>query len=245
MTITPRPPMPAAPTLPFRDRDEAGHALAARLSEDFAAALQPAPSAGDALVLALPRGGLPVARHVAQALGLPLDVLIVRKLGVPGQPEFAMGAIASGGLRVLNDDVVRELDISAASIDAVTRAEAAELARREQLYRGQQAPPTIAGRTVIVVDDGLATGATMRAAVRALRTQAPSRIVVAVPVSAADTAEELRSEADAVVTVATPEPFLAVGRWYRDFDQVEDAEVRRLLAEARRAPAATAPERAP
>jgi putative phosphoribosyl transferase len=237
--------MPAVPSLPFRDRDEAGHALAMHLRSHFAAALQPPPSAADAVVLALPRGGLPVARHVAQALGLPLDVLIVRKLGVPGQPEFAMGAIASGGLRVLNDDVVRELDISAASIDTVTRAESAELVRREQLYRGDQAAPPISGRTVIVVDDGLATGATMRAAVRALRTQAPSRIVVAVPVAAADTAEALRSEADAVVTVATPEPFVAVGRWYRDFDQVEDAEVRRLLADARRSPAGTAPERAP
>jgi putative phosphoribosyl transferase len=224
--------MPAVPSLPFRDRDEAGHALALAV----AAAGEP-PGAADALVLALPRGGLPVARQVAQLLGLPLDVLIVRKLGVPGQPEFAMGAIASGGLRVLNDDVVRELDISAASIDAVTRAETAELARRERLYRGDQPAPAIAGRTVIVVDDGLATGATMRAAVRALRTQAPSRIVVAVPVSAADTAEDLRSEADAVVTVATPEPFLAVGRWYRDFDQVDDAEVRRLLTDARAAAA--------
>jgi putative phosphoribosyl transferase len=240
--------MPAAPSLPFRDRDEAGHALAACL----ATALQPHLSASDAVVLALPRGGLPVAHPVAQALGLPLDVLIVRKLGVPGQPEFAMGAIASGGLRVLNDDVVRELGISAASIDTITRAEAAELVRREQLYRGHHPPPAIAGRTVIVVDDGLATGATMRAAVRALRTQAPSRIVVAVPVAAADTAEDLRREADAVVTVATPEPFVAVGRWYRDFDQVDDAEVRRLLADARRRallpaspPGAAGPGRAP
>ena len=126
-----------------------------------------------------------MARPIAEALALPLDVLIVRKLGVPGQPEFAMGAIASGGLQVLNDEVVRELDISAASIATVARAEAAELARRERLYRGQRAPPAIGGRTVIVVDDGLATGATMRAAVRALRTQAPARIVVAVPVAAA------------------------------------------------------------
>ena len=199
--------MPTTAMLPFRDRTAAGRALAARLAETLQ---QPPPNAGNALVLAL----------------------IVRKLGVPGQPEFAMGAIASGGLQVLNDDVVRELDISAASIATVARAEAAELARRERLYRGQRAPPAIGGRTVIVVDDGLATGATMRAAVRALRTQAPARIVVAVPVAAADSVALLRDEADAVVTVATPEPFVAVGRWYRQFDQVEDAEVQRLLAEA-------------
>lgn len=221
--------MPAAATLPFRDRQEAGRALAVRLAQ----ALQPAPTPADALVLALPRGGLPVALPIAQALGLPLDVLVVRKLGVPGQPEYAMGAIASGGLQVLNEDVLRELDISSATVDTVARAERQELARREQLYRGRRPPPAIAGRSVIVVDDGLATGATMRAAVRALRTQGPARIVVAVPVAAADTAEALRGEADAVITVATPEPFIAVGRWYREFEQVEDAEVRRVLAEAR------------
>jgi putative phosphoribosyl transferase len=208
--------MPTVPPLPFRDRDEAGRALGAQL----AAVLRPRPAAADALVL-------------------PLDVLIVRKLGVPGQPEFAMGAIASGGLRVLNDDVVRMLDISAATIDAVARDEAGELARREELYRGHQPPLALAGRTVILVDDGLATGATMRAAVRAVRTQAPARIVVAVPVASADTAEDLRREADLVVTVATPEPFVAVGCWYRDFDQVSDAQVQRLLAEAQR----TAPSR--
>ena len=221
--------MPTTAMLPFRDRSAAGRALAARLADTLQ---QPPPNAANALVLALPRGGLPVARPIAEALALPLDVLIVRKLGVPGQPEFAMGAIASGGLQVLNDDVVRELDISAASIATVARAEAAELARRERLYRGQRAPPAIGGRTVIVVDDGLATGATMRAAVRALRTQAPARIVVAVPVAAADSVALLHDEADAVVTVATPEPFVAVGRWYRQFEQVEDAEVQRLLAEA-------------
>ncbi len=225
MPTTPAPPV----CLPFRDRDEAGRALAASL----VAALHPPPSAAAGLVLALPRGGVPVACPVARTLGLPLDVLIVRKLGVPGEPEFAMGAIASGGLRVLNDDVVRQLRISDAAIDSASRAEAAELARREQLYRGGRLPPAISGRTVIVVDDGLATGASMRAAVRALRTQAPARIVVAVPVAAEDTADELRREADLVVTVATPEPFVAVGRWYRDFEQVEDAEVQRLLAEAR------------
>ena len=219
--------MPTAPALPFRHRDEAGRALAERL-----AALAASWDRTNAVVLALPRGGVPVARPIAQALGLPLDVLIVRKLGVPGQPEFAMGAIASGGLRVLNEDVVRELDISTTTVDTVARAEGLELARREQLYRGQRPPPAIGGRTVIVVDDGLATGATMRAAVQALRSQAPARIVVAVPVAAPDTAALLRSEADDVVTVATPEPFVAVGRWYRDFDQVDDAEVRRALAEA-------------
>ena len=223
--------MPIPPPLPFRDRDEAGRALGAQL----AALLRPRPSAADALVLGLPRGGVPVAQQVAQALGLPLDVLIVRKLGVPGQPEFAMGAIASGGLRVLNDDVVRMLDISAASIEAVARDEAAELARRAQLYRGHRPPPALAGRSVILVDDGLATGATMRAAVRAVRTQAPARIVVAVPVASADTADDLRREADLVVATATPEPFVAVGCWYRDFDQVTDAQVQRLLADAGRA----------
>ena len=233
--------MPIAPALPFRDRDDAGRALAERLAQ----VLQPPATAADALVLALPRGGLPVARHVADGLRLPLDVLIVRKLGVPGQPEFAMGAIASGGLRVLNDDVVRLLGISPEAIDRVARAEAEELARRDRLYRGHRPPPPIAGRTVIVVDDGLATGATMRAAVRALRTRTPSRLVVAVPVAAADTADSLRDEADEVVAVATPEPFVAVGRWYRDFDQVSDAEVRQLLASPRpaRLRAALAQER--
>ena len=218
--------MPAAPKLPFRDRDEAGRALAAAL----AATLLPRPAATEALVLALPRGGVPVARHVAEAFGLPLDLLLVRKLGVPGQPEFAMGAIASGGLRVLNDEVLRMLDIGPDAVETVARAEAAELARRESLYRGNAPAPAIAGRTVILVDDGLATGATMRAAVRALRTQAPARIVVAVPVASADTADSLRAEAGRLVAVATPEPFVAVGRWYRNFDQVTDDEVRRLLA---------------
>ena len=220
--------MPATATLPFRDRHAAGRALAACVAQ----ALQPPPTAAGALVLALPRGGLPVAQPIAQALALPLDLLIVRKLGVPGQPEFAMGAIASGGLQVLNDEVVRRLDIRAADIDTVVRAETTELARRQRLYRGQRPPPAIGGRCVIVVDDGLATGATMRAAVRALRTQAPARVVVAVPVAAADSVQRLRAEVDQLLTLATPEPFVAVGRWYRHFDAVEDAEVQHLLTQA-------------
>lgn len=206
----------------FRDREEAGRILAARLGAWA--------TRDDPIVLALPRGGVPVAAEVAKALKLPLDVIVVRKLGVPGEPEFAMGAIASGGVRVLNEDVVRMLGIDAGTIEDAARAEGVELERRERLYRGDRPRPALAGRTVIVVDDGLATGATMRAAVTALRRQAPARIVVAVPVGAPDTCAQLRGLADEVIAVHMPEHFVAVGRWYSNFGQTEDEEVQRLLA---------------
>jgi predicted phosphoribosyltransferase len=184
----------------------------------------------DVLVLALPRGGVPVGYEVARALGAPLDVFLVRKLGVPGYEELAMGAVASGGVRVLNDEIVRGLGISEHGIDVAVAREMEELARRERLYRGDRPPPDVAGRTVILVDDGLATGATMRAAVAALREQQPTRIVVAVPTASPDTCEVLKAEADDVVCAITPEPFFAVGHWYEDFTQTTDDEVRELLA---------------
>ena len=210
---------------PFRDRGEAGRALAAQLT---AYADRP-----DVLVLALPRGGVPVAYEVARALGAPLDVFVVRKLGVPGYEELAMGAVATGGVRVLNDDIVTGLRIPGYLIEAVAAQEQAELKRRERAYRGGRPPPDVRGRTVILVDDGLATGATMRAAVKALRQQQPARIVVAVPVAAAETCAALQAEADEVVCAITPEPFHAVGRWYEDFSQTTDEEVRDLLARRR------------
>ncbi|WP_457329001.1 phosphoribosyltransferase [Rhizobacter sp. P5_C2] len=205
----------------FHDRRDAGEVLARRLS-----AYRARP---DTLVLALPRGGVPVGHAVAQALGLPLDVFVVRKLGVPGHDEFAMGAIASGGVRVMNGDVVRMLGIAAAQIEAVAQAEALELARRERLYRDARPALVIAQRTVLLVDDGIATGATMRAAARALRAMAPARIVIAVPTGAGSTCHALRREADEVVCATTPEPFRAVGCWYEDFAQTSDEEVRSLL----------------
>lgn len=209
----------------FRDRRDAGRALASVLT---AYANRP-----DVLVLALPRGGVPVGFEVAQALHAPLDVFIVRKLGVPGHEEFAMGAIASGGVRVLNSNVVRMLDIAPADIEAVTRTEQAELLRRERLYRDARPPPEVRNRTVILVDDGLATGSTMLAAVKALRTMQPGRTVVAVPTASSDVCEDLRREADDVVCATTPEPFRAVGLWYEDFSQTSDEEVRDLLERAR------------
>lgn len=205
----------------FRDRGEAGRLLAAKLS---AYANRP-----DVLVLALPRGGVPVAYEVARALGAPLDVFVVRKLGVPGYEELAMGAVATGGVRVLNDRIVNGLGIPGYIIDAVAAQEQQELARRERLYRGGRPPPDVRGRTVILVDDGLATGATMHAAVQALRQLQPARIVVAVPTASPDTCEELRAEVDEVICAITPEPFQAVGRWYEDFSQTTDEEVRELL----------------
>jgi len=213
-------------TRPFRDRAEAGQALAARLGASYA-------ECTDVLVLALPRGGVPVAFEVARVLAAPLDVYLVRKLGVPGHEELAMGAIASGGVRVLNEDVVRGLDIPQATIDAVAAVEQGELDRRERAYRDDRPAPAIAGRTVIVVDDGLATGATMRAAVAALRQQAPRRVVVAVPVAAPATCAEFRAEVDEVVCVITPEPFRAVGLWYENFAPTTDEEIHDLLARAR------------
>lgn len=186
----------------------------------------------DVIVLALPRGGVPVAYEVAKALHAPLDVFVVRKLGVPGHEEYAMGALACGGVRVLNDEIVKRLGISDAAVDAVTRDELRELERRERLYRGGRPLPELRGRTVILVDDGLATGSTMLAAVKALRAQQPARIVVAVPTAAVETCARLRSDADEVVCATTPEPFRAVGMWYDDFSQTSDEEVRELLARA-------------
>jgi len=209
----------------FRDRREAGRRLAEKLT---AYAGRP-----DVIVLALPRGGVPVAYEVARALGAPLDVYLVRKLGVPGQEELAMGAIATGGVVVLNEPVVRGLGIPRYVIDAVTAWQQRELERRESLYRGEAPPPDVRGQTVILVDDGLATGATMRAAVAALRKQQPARIVVAVPTAPPGTCEELRTETDDVVCAMTPEPFQSVGLWYEDFSQTTDDEVRELLARAR------------
>ena len=206
----------------FRDRVEAGRRLAADLTEY---AHRP-----DVVVLALPRGGVPVAYEVARALGAPLDVFVVRKLGIPGHAEVAMGAIATGDVRVLNESLVRSVRIPRDVIETVTAREREELARRERLYRGNRPPVDIRGRTVILVDDGLATGATMVAAVRALRQRGPARIVVAVPIAAPETCDAMREEADDVVCTMTPEPFHAVGIWYEDFSQTTDEEVRDLLA---------------
>jgi putative phosphoribosyl transferase len=212
----------------FRNRREAGRALASRLSRY---ADRP-----DVVVLALPRGGVPVAFEVAQALGAPLDVFLVRKLGVPGHEEVAMGAIASGGVRVLNDDVIRLVGIPMSAVEAVAAREGEELHRREMAYRGSRPAAAVADRTVILVDDGLATGASMKAAVAALRRERPASIVVAVPVAAAETCQEFRQEVEDVVCAVTPEPFMAVGAWYEDFSQTTDAEVQQLLEEAARAP---------
>ena len=184
----------------------------------------------DVVVLALPRGGVPVAHEVARALGAPLAVFLARKLGVPGQPELAMGAVASGGVRVLHQGVIDALAIAPQAIEEVAAREGAELARREQAYRTGRPPPEVAGRTVVVVDDGLATGATMRAAVTALRAQLAGRIVVAVPVGPQETCEELAVEADEVVCFRMPHSFHAVGQWYDDFSPTTDDEIRALLA---------------
>ena len=210
----------------FRDRADAGRALARRLG---AYANRP-----DVLVLALPRGGVPVAYEVARALHASLDVFLVRKLGVPGQEELAMGAIASGGVRVLNEDVVSVLQIPDEVIDSVAEAQWCELQRRERAYRDDRPLPLVHGRTVILIDDGLATGSTMRAAVAALRRRGPARIVVAVPVAAASTCEEFQDEVDELVCAQTPEPFYAVGSWYEDFTQTSDTEVHALLEHAAR-----------
>ena len=206
----------------FRDRREAGRLLAAKLA---AYANRP-----EVLVLALPRGGVPVAYEVAQALKAPLDVFIVRKLGVPGHEELAMGAVASGGVRVLNDAIVNALRIPDSVIDQVAAKELQELSRREHLYRGNRPAPEVRGRTVILVDDGLATGATMHAAIKALQQQKPVRIVVAVPTAAPETCEELKAEVDDVICAVTPRPFYGVGLWYQDFSQTTDEEVRNLLS---------------
>jgi predicted phosphoribosyltransferase len=210
----------------FVDRADGGRALAALLARY---AHQP-----DVRVLALPRGGVPVAFEVAQTLEAPLDVFGVRKLGLPGHEEFAMGAIASGGLVVLDDEVVRLAGVSDAALQRVIETERQELERRERRYRGDRPLPDIAGNTVILVDDGLATGSTMRAAVAALEQEGPRRIVVAVPVAAPEACEDFRHEVDDVVCAATPEPFQAVGLWYDDFSQTSDEEVHALLDRAER-----------
>jgi predicted phosphoribosyltransferase len=210
---------------PFRDRREAGRFLVTKL-----AAYTHRP---DVLVLALPRGGVPVAYEVARALDVPLDVFLVRKLGIPGHEELAMGAVATGGVRVLNDQVVGGLRIPDYVIDAVAAKEQQELARRERLYRSNRPPPDVRGRTVILVDDGLATGATMLAAIKTLRQQQPTCIVVAVPTASPETCEELNAEVDEIICAVTPEPFYAVGLWYDDFSQTTDDEVRDLLARSK------------
>ena len=209
----------------YRNRSEAGKHLAAQLVH-YA-------DRDDVLVLALPRGGVPVAFEVAQALGAPLDVFLVRKLGVPGHEELAMGAIATGGVRVLNDELVEYLAIPDSVIDSVAADELQELKRRERAYRGNHPEPDVSGKTIILVDDGLATGSTMRAAAAALRQQNPARIVVAVPVSAPETCDEYRMGADEIICVAKPQRFLGVGRWYQDFSPTTDEEVRTLLEQAK------------
>lgn len=205
----------------FQDRADAGRRLATKL--------QKYSGRTDAIVLALPRGGVPVGYEVARSLGVPLDVFLVRKLGVPGHEELAMGAIASGGVRVVNEDVVRELGIPPRILDMAAADELVELRRREEAYRDGRPAPVVRDKMVILVDDGLATGATMRAAVAALRQMGPARLVVAVPVGAAQTCAEFRGSADEVICFQTPEPFYAVGAWYRDFSQTTDDEVRELL----------------
>jgi predicted phosphoribosyltransferase len=213
-------------TLPFRDRAEGGRILAAQLRE-YA-------NRADVVVLALPRGGVPVGFEVACTLVTPLDVFVVRKLGVPGHEELAMGALAPGGVLVLNEDAVRGLNIDDSVIAAVAAREQNELERRERLYRGERPALAAQGKTVLLVDDGLATGSTMRAAAHALRRQNPARIVAAVPIAAPDTCDALQSEADEVMCAVTPRPFHAVGLWYENFSQTTDDEVRDLLATAAR-----------
>lgn len=210
--------------LPIADRTAAGRALADALQARYRDV--------NALVLALPRGGVPVAFEVARRLNAELDLMLVRKLGAPGQPELAAGAIASGGVRVLNQSVIDGLGIREADLARVASEEQRELERRDRLYRGDRPHPQVAGRKVILIDDGVATGATMRAAIAALRAQQPQEVVVAVPVAAEETVDVLSREADDVVCLATPSPFWAIGQWYRDFNQVSDDEVRRLLERA-------------
>ncbi|HYR29535.1 MAG TPA: phosphoribosyltransferase [Thermoanaerobaculia bacterium] len=209
----------------FADRTEGGRRLAEALRHYRGKA--------DAIVLALPRGGVVTGAAIADDLELPLDVLIVRKLGTPGHEELAMGAIGPGGVRVLNDDVVASLRIGSDRIEGETKREGMELARRERLYRANQPPLALAGKTVIVVDDGLATGSTMAAAIAVIRRHRPARVVLAVPVAPADTLKRFRLMADELVYIESPEPFLAVGYWYADFTQVEDAEVIAILEKAR------------
>jgi predicted phosphoribosyltransferase len=212
--------------MPFDNRRQAGRELAGQLGS-YA-------DRDDVVVLGLPRGGVPVAAEVARALRAPLDVLVVRKLGVPGHEELAMGAVASGGGRVLNASIVHDLRVGSDVLERVERDERAELARRERVFRGDRPAPDLRGKTVVLVDDGIATGATMRAAVAALANGPAGRVVVATPVAAPEAVEALRREAGEIVCLATPQDFLAVGRWYRDFPQTSDGEVRELLAAAER-----------
>jgi putative phosphoribosyl transferase len=207
----------------FPDRRDAGRQLAAALS-DYG-------GRSDVVVLALPRGGVPVAYEVAKSLAAPLDVFLVRKIGVPGHEELAMGAIASGGVRVVNEDVVRELGIPKSMFDTVAAEELLELERRERAYRGDRTPPDVHGKTVMLVDDGLATGSSMRAAIAALRRLDPAKVVVAVPVAAPEVCAEFQDIADDVVCAHTPPSFRAVGLWYDDFSQTTDEEVRELLSQ--------------
>jgi predicted phosphoribosyltransferase len=209
---------------PFSNRHEAGEALAKRLMD-----YKDRP---EVIVLALPRGGVPVAFAVPQALNAPLDVFVVRKLGVPGHEELAMGAIASGGVRVLNPEVLSRLRIDTWHVDAIAKEESQELDRREREYRGERPMPDLHGKTVILIDDGLATGATMRAAAKALHHLGPAKIVVAVPAAASETCDEFRAEVDEIICAITPEPFYSVGSWYKDFSQTSDEEVHELLARA-------------
>lgn len=210
----------------FRNRRDAGRILAQEL---LYYANRP-----DVIVLALPRGGVPVAYEVAVTLNVPMDIFIVRKLGLPGHEELAIGAIASGGIRVLNEDIIRALHLSEEVIERVAQRELQELQRREKRYRGNNGPPEVRDRTIILIDDGLATGASMRAAVVGLRAQNPKRIVVAVPTAAPETCESFHNEVDEVVGAITPEPFLGVGRWYEDFSQTTDEGVRLFLEDIRR-----------
>jgi len=203
----------------------------------LATTLQEYANRDDVVVLALPRGGVPVGFEVAKALHAPLDVFVVRKLGLPGQEELAMGAIASGGVRVLNSDLLRALRIPEEVVDQITQEEQRELERREREYRDERSPIDVRGKTVILVDDGLATGSSMRVAVLALKQKEPAQVVVAVPVAPADTCAELQSVADKVVCAVTPQPFLGVGQWYEDFSQTSDEEVRELLRRAATFPA--------
>jgi putative phosphoribosyl transferase len=212
----------------FQNRFEAGRLLASKLRH--------LANRSDLVVLALPRGGVPVGFEVARELNAPLDVFVVRKLGVPGQKEFAMGAIASGGIRILNEDVVQTLGIPEEVIDTVAAEEERELERREREYRDGRPPVDVRGRTVVLVDDGLATGSSMRVAVLALRKKSPAPIIVAVPVAAPATCAEFQSEVDEVICAVTPEPFRAVGQWYTDFSQTIDEEVRDLLRRAANLP---------
>jgi putative phosphoribosyl transferase len=208
----------------FQDRKDAGQILATQLTR-YA-------NRDDVQVLALPRGGVPVAYEVAKQLNAPLDIFLVRKLGVPGHEELAMGAIASGGVTFINQDIVDYLRIPKVMIDAVAQNEQLELERREQAYRGDRPPPNVTDRIAILIDDGLATGSTMRAAAESLRLQSPKRIVVAVPVSSPETCDAFRSEVDEIICAATPEHFHGVGLWYDNFSQTSDQEVRELMRRA-------------